>query len=940
MSLSNKYDSNIYVEPDGSSWVRVFHHNDPLTYGVFVHHSDAEWDAGVYATEEKWFDVSILNSITGVWELMVKQKTTSSATETKWRWTQPYNPLTTTAWATAQPGTVTYNTSSGYSSSSYGGLYKSGINARLTIANASSGNWYGAMGCWALQSYGIPGYPNTTVGTGYMDLYVRVDSLMKPISEKGLLLWLPLNGNLHNHGICQDLPVTNNGATISNTGKIGECYTFTNTTISVGPSQTFKSSFSAGASLAFWVKVSTSHNSYAQALVLGTVGTSWNDLKFGVDINANGNQIVAVSNGTNSTQCSSDVSIKDGVWHHVAATYKTGEIQVYLDGVLKKTAATSYVPAWNSLTTIGIGGNSSEVFKNGDAMNDVRVYNYALSAKEVKEISKALVLHYKLDDMIKKNLITNYDTSFNSIANGTIAIFNNQMNSGTQEVVASAGGVTKCLHLVSNGGNNRMYQTVSVSAGKSYTVSCDYYSAYAISMPFRGELNGGDYSWQGSNSGSYSTPNQWARVSFTFTNLTSNATLFYFMHCAQGTDCYIKNIKVEEGTSATPWVPADYPYDSMSFDSSGYQDIETNYATKYVMPGQNLPGNTSTAGRTQYYGDYGIIIPATENADTYFSVWYDTPLVADKLYTLSCNASGLLAGSYYTFPMFTQGNTSQGQLLINHNGRCFYSFFMDYTGTINTTTYNGQTLYRLFLDDVGRSLASGQGTITLTDFRLEEGWGPRIATKWAYDTTGDIEISSDTKRYGDSCFVNSQNVTTSTASGTVYLEAPCVLKTPDKISVAFWCKPLGGYGSSADQGQFCLTWNGEGTDYTASTMNHRDTTPDMNNPSNTQIRPICYFIKNEWHYYTFTYDGQTGRTYRDAVLQNTASFSEATVLSSCKKLILGFSKAGGVWRSNQSYFSDVRIYGTALSADDIKELYQTSASIDRDGNYYARELKE
>ena len=495
MTLSNKFDSNTYVEPDGSSWVRIFHHNAPLTYGVFVHHSDAEWDAGVYGTEQKWFDVSILNNISGTWELMVKQKTTSSATETKWRWTQSYNPLTTTAWSTAQPGTATYNTSSGYSPSSYGGLYKSGINARLTIANASSGNWYGAMGCWALQSYGIPGYPNTTVGTGYMDLYVRVDSLMEPIPEKGLLLWLPLNGNLHNHGICQDLPVTNNGATISNTGKIGECYTFTNTTISVGPSQTFKSSFSTGASLAFWVKVSTSHNSYAQALVLGTVGTSWNDLKFGVDINANGNQIVAVSNGTNSTQCSSDVSIKDGVWHHIAATYKTGEIQVYLDGVLKKTVATSYVPAWNSLTTIGIGGNSSEVFKNGDAMNDVRVYNYALSTKEVKEISKALVLHYKLDDLIKGNLITNYDTSFNSIANGTITIFYNQMNNSTQEVVASAGGVNKCLHLVSNGGNNRMYQTVSVSAGKSYTVSCDYYSAYAINIPFRGELAGGDYSW-------------------------------------------------------------------------------------------------------------------------------------------------------------------------------------------------------------------------------------------------------------------------------------------------------------------------------------------------------------------------------------------------------------------------------------------------------------
>ena len=251
---------------------------------------------------------------------------------------------------------------------------------------------------------------------------------------------------------------------------------------------------------------------------------------------------------------------------------------------------------------------------SGNAFNgkisDVRVYDHALSPLEVKEISKGLILHYPLNrnGWGQENLITGYDTSFLRYPDGAVTLFSNQMNGGAQEIVSNIGGATKCLHLHNNGGNGRQYRMLSATSGKSYTISCDYYSTSSQAVPFRGELNGGNYNWAGSNAAAYTTPNKWIRLSFSYLNLTSDATIFYFIQCSQNTDCYIKNLKIEEGFVATPWCPNSS--DALAITMGLNDDIEYD-ASGY--------GNNGTKVGTTYSSDtpkYNVSTVFDENADT------------------------------------------------------------------------------------------------------------------------------------------------------------------------------------------------------------------------------------------------------------------------------------------------------------------------------------
>jgi hypothetical protein len=82
-------------------------------------------------------------------------------------------------------------------------------------------------------------------------------------------------------------------------------------------------------------------------------------------------------------------SLSGDVWHHVAGTYDGATMKIYIDGLLHKSNVLEGAVLDNN-GVVEIGGReylSSALFIG--ELDDVRIYDYALDADEIKELASA-----------------------------------------------------------------------------------------------------------------------------------------------------------------------------------------------------------------------------------------------------------------------------------------------------------------------------------------------------------------------------------------------------------------------------------------------------------------------------------------------------------------------------------------------------------------------
>lgn len=269
-----------------------------------------------------------------------------------------------------------------------------------------------------------------------------------------LQVWLPLNGKIENQGISG---VAINGSPASwGNGPIGKCGVFTGQKISIPYDID-----SEQLTITFWFYPDTP-DAWCDVFSIGA-----GDNRFEVSKTTRyywyADKTPLISSGSVLGEFSNNK------WYHIGFVITGEQCLLYINGTLQNKYTQT-----NQLSTV-LSGNRKIMLMSRIAGNntyngsiaDFRIYDNALSPKEVHEIAQGLCCHYPLNDPYATGSINKYSgDNFEGKPSGS---------SYTVTKLANERGYNYKLSYTGTGNNtwpNFYFPTFSFTAGKTYDYSC------------------------------------------------------------------------------------------------------------------------------------------------------------------------------------------------------------------------------------------------------------------------------------------------------------------------------------------------------------------------------------------------------------------------------------------------------------------------------------
>ena len=395
-----------------------------------------------------------------------------------------------------------------------------------------------------------------------------------------LQVWLPLNGNLNNQGLSN---LTFSGSPTFESGKLGQSARFgsnSNRAIS-----TTKVTLGTQVTISFWIKIvswvgwgrvynlyDTTTNTSFNACIWQTAGS------IGTQLYSNGTKIHDSYAG----------DLSDFKWHHFTVVVDNSSKKHYLDGNLVGSWTTDSGGSMPSSMeyTVMVGGNRDDGSPSDMNINDFRVYNHALSGKEVREISRCMITHYALNTIgtinnhfKNSNFYLGNTSNWYGVNSSRISV----INIGGKKVITGTRGDHGFIYGTTVGD-----YTYTANTYLTYTISADIYTEIETTVDVANWISTTQASgWQSMTyNKTWHTSNQlkigWNHICVTFTNSRHPyydgwiVTAFWFSE----DNISMTNVKFEFNDTETPWCPnfedliySELGYDSnIEYDSSGYSN--------------------------------------------------------------------------------------------------------------------------------------------------------------------------------------------------------------------------------------------------------------------------------------------------------------------------------------------------------------------------------
>jgi hypothetical protein len=207
-----------------------------------------------------------------------------------------------------------------------------------------------------------------------------------------------------------------------------------------------------------------------------------------------------------------------------------------------------------------------------------------------------------------------------------------------------------------------------------------------------------------------------------------------------------------------------------------------------------------------------------------------------------------------------------------------------------------------------------------------------------YDTSGYSHDGANDSSLSTNSNSSKYEICTYFENDTNVITAPITIGDGSAITLSCWVRSKNG---TQGKGNYQMPLNVSGGQYEFSIPNSGKFRQGfyINGSRYVNDYGSVNLLDTNWHMISATYDGTNIKRYVDGVLVNTTAVT-GTLATGTLNLCIGKYYGSTVYGSVELYESDVRIYATALTQEQITELYNTSASISNNGTLMAYEFVE